>query len=171
MVEFKQIIGRGTRLYPDDGKLTFDIIDYSGASSLFADPQFDGPPEAPPVREDVDLEGDIVKTTDTEEPADEDEEDAEAQDIDERQMRKFYVDEGEAFVAAEGVYFPDAEAGRLRLIEYREYLAGETRRLFKKPDELQAAWRTGLGREEVANALLVRGISLTKRRGGLNWRS
>jgi type I restriction enzyme R subunit len=161
MVDFKQIIGRGTRLYPDDGKLTFDIIDYSGASSLFADPQFDGPPESPPVREDVDLEGDIVKTTDTEEPSDEeDEEDAEAQDIDERRMKKFYVDEGEAFVAAEGVYFPETEGGRLRLIEYRDYLAGETRRLFKKPDELEAAWRTGPGREEVANALLARGISL-----------
>jgi type I restriction enzyme R subunit len=38
MVEFKQIIGRGTRLYPDDDKLTFDIIDYSGATALFADP-------------------------------------------------------------------------------------------------------------------------------------
>ena len=42
---FKQIIGRGTRLFPDEDKLSFDIIDYSGASALFSDPEFDGPPE------------------------------------------------------------------------------------------------------------------------------
>jgi type I site-specific restriction endonuclease len=34
IVEFKQIIGRGTRLYPDGDKLTFEIIDYSGATAL-----------------------------------------------------------------------------------------------------------------------------------------
>jgi type I restriction enzyme R subunit len=58
------------------------------------------------------------------------------------------------------VYFPDAEGGKLRLIEYRDYLAEETRRLFKKPGDLEAVWKTGPGREEVAQALLTRGISL-----------
>lgn len=45
MVEFKQIIGRGTRLYPDLDKLSFQIIDYTGATELFSDPEFDGRPE------------------------------------------------------------------------------------------------------------------------------
>lgn len=44
MVEFKQIIGRGTRLFPDQDKLFFRIIDYAGATHLFADPDFDGVP-------------------------------------------------------------------------------------------------------------------------------
>ncbi|HET6299156.1 MAG TPA: DEAD/DEAH box helicase family protein, partial [Kribbella sp.] len=45
MALFKQMIGRGTRLFPDEDKLSFDIIDYSGATALFSDPEFDGPPE------------------------------------------------------------------------------------------------------------------------------
>lgn len=45
MSEFKQIIGRGTRLRPDYGKLAFNIIDYTGtATEKFADPAFDGEP-------------------------------------------------------------------------------------------------------------------------------
>ncbi|WP_088225726.1 DEAD/DEAH box helicase family protein [Desulfosporosinus sp. FKB] len=44
MTEFKQIIGRGTRLRPDYGKEYFTIIDFRNASRLFADPAFDGEP-------------------------------------------------------------------------------------------------------------------------------
>src|SRR6266540_1708559 len=58
MVEFKQIIGRGTRLYPDEDKLMFEIIDYSGATALFEDREFDGPPERV-VHEEVDEEGTV----------------------------------------------------------------------------------------------------------------
>ncbi|HVM48812.1 MAG TPA: DEAD/DEAH box helicase family protein, partial [Candidatus Acidoferrum sp.] len=45
MVEFKQIIGRGTRVREEYGKLTFNILDYTGtATRNFADPAFDGDP-------------------------------------------------------------------------------------------------------------------------------
>jgi len=44
MVEFKQIIGRGTRLFPP-GKTWFTIVDYAGATHHFFDPEFDGDPE------------------------------------------------------------------------------------------------------------------------------
>ena len=45
MPEFKQIIGRGTRLRPDYSKLAFNIIDYTGtATEKFTDPMFDGQP-------------------------------------------------------------------------------------------------------------------------------
>src|SRR6202041_3065629 len=37
---FKQMIGRGPRLFPDEHKLSFDIIDYAGATRLFSDPKF-----------------------------------------------------------------------------------------------------------------------------------
>src|ERR1051325_4332357 len=43
MTEFKQIIGRGTRVRDDYGKLWFNILDYTGsATRQFADPEFDG---------------------------------------------------------------------------------------------------------------------------------
>ncbi|MBI0091556.1 DEAD/DEAH box helicase family protein [Lactobacillus sp. M0345] len=44
MTEFKQIIGRGTRLNPKYGKYYFTIIDFRNVSRLFADPEFDGDP-------------------------------------------------------------------------------------------------------------------------------
>ncbi|MDE6061049.1 MAG: DEAD/DEAH box helicase family protein [Clostridia bacterium] len=43
--EFKQIIGRGTRLRWDEGKRHFMIMDFRGMSRLFADPDWDGPVE------------------------------------------------------------------------------------------------------------------------------
>ncbi len=44
MTTFKQIIGRGTRINEDYGKLWFTIMDFKKATELFADPDFDGPP-------------------------------------------------------------------------------------------------------------------------------
>jgi type I restriction enzyme R subunit len=47
MTEFKQIIGRGTRVRDDYGKYYFNILDYTGsATRQFADPAFDGEPVA-----------------------------------------------------------------------------------------------------------------------------
>ena len=45
MTEFKQIIGRGTRLRTDYGKYYFTIMDFRGSTRKFADPEFDGDPE------------------------------------------------------------------------------------------------------------------------------
>ena len=44
MTEFKQIVGRGTRVHEDTNKLYFTLIDFRGATSHFADPDFDGDP-------------------------------------------------------------------------------------------------------------------------------
>ena len=44
MIEFKQIIGRGTRVREDYGKMFFTIMDFRGATELFSDPTFDGFP-------------------------------------------------------------------------------------------------------------------------------
>lgn len=45
MTEFKQIIGRGTRLREKGGKMSFVVMDFRGVSRLFADPEWDGPIE------------------------------------------------------------------------------------------------------------------------------
>ena len=67
MTEFKQIVGRGTRVHEDTQKFYFTLMDFRGATSHFADPDFDGepvqiyepkegdpiaPPDAPPTDED-----------------------------------------------------------------------------------------------------------------------
>ena len=47
MIEFKQIIGRGTRLF--EGKNYFTVIDFVNAYHLFMDPEWDGEPMEPDV--------------------------------------------------------------------------------------------------------------------------
>ena len=53
MTEFKQIVGRGTRIREKEGKTHFAIMDFRNVSRLFADPDWDGPievdPDYPPV--------------------------------------------------------------------------------------------------------------------------
>lgn len=44
MTEFKQIVGRGTRIKEDKGKLFFTVLDFKNATRMFADPDFDGEP-------------------------------------------------------------------------------------------------------------------------------
>lgn len=48
MTEFKQIIGRGTRLREKDGKTHFTVMDFRNVTRLFADPEWDGPIEIDP---------------------------------------------------------------------------------------------------------------------------
>jgi type I restriction enzyme R subunit len=56
MTKFKQIIGRGTRINEEYGKLYFTILDFRNATDLFADPAFDGDPiRIKPVSQDEDL--------------------------------------------------------------------------------------------------------------------
>lgn len=73
MIEFKQIIGRGTRTY--EGKFFFTIYDFEGASDHYSDPEWDGPPlerkggtptpeptPTPPIGEDDDDDDGDKKT-------------------------------------------------------------------------------------------------------------
>jgi len=56
MTKFKQIIGRGTRINEEYGKLFFTILDFRNATDLFADKDFDGDPiRVKPVTQDEDL--------------------------------------------------------------------------------------------------------------------
>jgi len=58
MTKFKQIIGRGTRINEEYGKLYFTILDFRNATDLFADKNFDGDPiRVKPVSQDTDLSG------------------------------------------------------------------------------------------------------------------
>ncbi len=65
MTEFKQIIGRGTRVREDKGKMWFTIMDFQGVTKLFADPAFDGVAER--VFE-IDENKDIAETLEEQDP-------------------------------------------------------------------------------------------------------
>lgn len=58
MTKFKQIVGRGTRINEEFGKMYFTILDFRNVTDLFADKDFDGDPiRVKPVSEDTDLGG------------------------------------------------------------------------------------------------------------------
>jgi len=101
MTEFKQIIGRGTRVNADYGKYFFNILDYTGsATERFADPEFDGDP----VQEttiSIDDEGREIERTEetaTHEPPPDWEEIPTGPDSisgdEDKPRRKYYVDGG-----------------------------------------------------------------------------
>jgi len=153
MVEFKQIIGRGTRLCPEAGKLSFEIIDFVGATSHFADLAFDGSPERLVV-EEIGDRGQIVKPAEVESP------EPGADRADDERPGKFYVDGGVARVLVETIQVIDPETGELCTIAYEQHVADTVRRLYTHPRDLRARWRTQVGRDEVVTALKERGINL-----------
>lgn len=165
MALFKQMIGRGTRLFPDEDKLSFDIIDYSGATALFNDPEFDGPPEAI-VHEEIDDEGNVTEGAVVEQPepifepqaVDGAPDDIRPDDLDEEPRAKFYVDDAEVWVTAEAVYHLDPATERLRLVEYRDFVAATVRSLFPDASELRSKWVSRIGRQDVLDALARHGI-------------
>ncbi|MBV8994199.1 MAG: DEAD/DEAH box helicase family protein [Pseudonocardiales bacterium] len=165
MALFKQMIGRGTRLFPDEDKLSFDILDYSGATSLFSDPKFDGPPEAV-IQHKIDDGGNVVEDTIIEqsdpafnhpEPSD-DNHGVDPEDLDEEPVAKFYVDNAQVWVTAEAAYHLDPQTNRLRLVEYHDFVTETVRSLFPDPSELRSKWVSRIGRQDVLDALSAHGI-------------
>ena len=81
MTKFKQIVGRGTRINEEFGKMYFTILDFRNVTDLFADKDFDGDPiRVKPVSEDTDLT-DIVNEEEKDESPIIDEESGEEIDI------------------------------------------------------------------------------------------
>ena len=164
---FKQMIGRGTRLFPDADKLSFDIIDYSGATALFADPEFDGPPERVD-REEIDEDGHVIDETVIEAPqspaeaANDAEHTIDPDDLDVEPRAKLYVDENEVWVTAEAIYHLDPATQRLRLVEYRDFVADVVRTLYPDPNNLRSQWVSRIGRRDVLDALTRHGIDTSE---------
>lgn len=168
MAEFKQIIGRGTRLREDYGKLWFSILDYTGtATEKFADPTFDGEPTAQTTTE-IDEAGAVV-ATETDEHPDAEAETTEADvgpavvppdSADDGLPRKFYVDGGEVEVVAHLVYDLDADGKRLTCRKLTDWTGEKVRTLFATPAAFRAEWAMPDKRSAVIDALAERGIDL-----------
>ncbi|MEX2175876.1 MAG: DEAD/DEAH box helicase family protein [Pirellulaceae bacterium] len=160
MTEFKQIIGRGTRVRDEYGKLWFNIIDYTGsATRMFADPAFDDEPtriteqqvtpEGDPVGEEEviadqfpeeDLPPDVIEPPDA-------------------QRRKFYYDGGQVEIVAHIVHELDPDGKQLRVVRYTDYAAEKVRTLFASALDLRSKWGDPVERSAVIRALEERGIS------------
>jgi type I restriction enzyme R subunit len=161
MTEFKQIIGRGTRVRDDYDKLFFSILDYTGsATRLFADPEFDGDP-ALITEEEIDADGESVSIS---YEMDEDEADETADPpgnyvVDERERRrKYYVDGGQVEISAHLVHEFDSDGRQLRVVRFTDYAAEKVRTLYPSAAEMRERWADPNGRSEIIALLEERGI-------------
>jgi type I restriction enzyme, R subunit len=165
MTEFKQIIGRGTRVRDDYGKLWFNIVDYTGsATRLFADPAFDGDPVRI-TEEELAEDGETTVITDI--PVAEEPEEAGPAEVVEppaEERRKFYFDGGQVEIAAHLVYELDPNGKQLRVVRYTDYAAETVRTLWPTTRELREQWADPVKRSEIIERLQERGIDFTELR-------
>lgn len=163
MTEFKQIIGRGTRVRDDYDKLFFNILDYTGsATRLFADPEFDGDP-ARITEEQIDEAGNVTaaeviaaEATDAPEVYDTPDFDDEAW-----QPRKYYVDGGEVKIAAEVEYMLD-DSGKRTIVRYTDYTAEKVRTLYPNSAEMRRQWASAHQREQIIQQLAENDIDFER---------
>lgn len=165
MTEFKQIIGRGTRVRDDYGKYFFSILDYTGsATRLFADPDFDGEP-AIEIEQVIDEQGepteDEVVLQEEEELQGEGEDDTTGLPEDGEDAvvrRKYYFDEGQVDIAAHLVYELDPDGKQLRVVKFTDYSAEKVRSLYRNAAELRKQWADPQQRSQIIDKLGERGI-------------
>ncbi len=174
--EFKQIVGRGTRLKVDYGKEYFNIIDFTGtATSHFADPDFDGDPAR--IEEVIiDEAGEQVSITEAEVEAPQEDVPLEYELPEEQigpdtgiiiteppvEPRKFYIDGGEVEVIGHLVYDLDTDGKKLQVVKYTDYSGRAVRTLYPTREALQSAWANPDTRAEVLRELTERGISFAE---------
>lgn len=168
MTEFKQIIGRGTRVKDDFGKLYFNILDYTGAATrMFADPGFDGDPS---IADQVtmDEQGEEVPNSEQIEVPEEAIEDgieidiggaANFEDEAEQAPKNYYVDGGEIAIVAHLVYELDTDGKKLRVVQYTQFTAERVRTLYPTAAELRSKWSDPDQRREIIEKLAESGIS------------
>ena len=162
MTEFKQIIGRGTRVRDDYGKLFFSILDYTGsATRMFADPDFDGDPNIE-TEQTIDENGEPTSEETVVTPEEEAEDDQSPEglppDIEDEPRRKFYVDGGRVDVAAHLVYELDPDGNQLRVVQFTDYTADKVRTLYRNAAELRGEWADPERRRAIIEQLEERGI-------------
>ena len=152
MTEFKQIIGRGTRVY--EGKDFFTIIDFVGATNLFYDDAWDGLPVA--QIDDTMAEGDQgtdignepqppYRKSEPKPTPHETDVPKEKVTIDIRGRKLKVIDVETTYVGEDGI--------PLRTQEYLEFLAGVFDKFFEDEAQLRAIWSDPIKREELLGKL------------------
>jgi len=172
MTEFKQIVGRGTRVHEDTHKYYFTLVDFRKATNHFADPDFDGEPvqiyqpEAydPPVPpDDIPLDEDGVplpsQPTDEETIVDRPPPQIPPPDLTEDRPRKFYVKQRPVSVVLERVEYLD-ESGKLVTESLRDYSRNTIRRHFTSLDAFLRRWREAERKDSVIAELAEEGLLL-----------
>lgn len=165
MTEFKQIIGRGTRINEDFGKLFFTIMDFKQATALFADPDFDGDPVQiyEPGPDDT-----VIPPDDLPQPGEEEPPggtmvdppppvgpDGEEQGV----PRRYYVDDVDVIVATERVQYLDAD-GRLITESLTDYSRKTVHKSFATLGDFLTEWHASDRKKALIEVLTAQGLFL-----------
>jgi type I restriction enzyme R subunit len=178
MTEFKQIVGRGTRVHEDSQKFFFTLIDFRGATNHFADPDFDGDPvqiyspgpddPISPPDDDTsntdDPNGSLIDPDDTSlGPDSPDGPDSSTGPTPPTgptgPIKKIYVDGVDVRIIAERVEYLD-ENGRLITESLRDYTKHALQKRFTSLDDFLQHWRSASRKQAIIEELEAEGLSL-----------
>ncbi|MFI5253153.1 MAG: EcoAI/FtnUII family type I restriction enzme subunit R [Bacteroidota bacterium] len=161
--KFKQIIGRGTRINEDYGKMFFTIMDFRKATELFADPNFDGlpvyvykpGPNDPPLPPD-----DVTGNSDTGETEDLTSTAGPGEGGGDPQPRtKYVVGDVTVTVVAERVQYYDKD-GKLITESLKDYTKKTLLKEFKSLDDFLTIWKKADQKQAIINELEEHGVLL-----------
>ena len=171
MTEFKQIVGRGTRVHEDTRKFYFTLMDFRGATGHFADPDFDGEP----VRIYQPEGDDPITPPDDASPPDDGEDDIPAEPGEDETivdgppditlppagggMRKVYVDGVGATIIAERVEHLD-ENGKLVTESLRDFTKKALKKRFASLDDFLKRWKAAERKQAIIDELEAEGLPL-----------
>jgi type I restriction enzyme R subunit len=169
MTEFKQIIGRGTRLRPDYGKEYFTIMDFRNSSRLFADPNFDGDPvmvyeagENDPVvpPEEVDKDTPVYPETVVEEDGNVVADPDNPKDEQVQKKKKVRLRGGvEVFVLSQRIQYYDKN-GKLITESLDDYTRKNILSEYASLDQFLKKWNGSLKKQAIIEELRDRGVLL-----------
>ena len=166
MTEFKQIIGRGTRLKPDYGKEYFTIMDFRNASRLFADPDWDGEPTQ--IYEPNEENGDDVVPPEDEQQGEDgqtsgsggyDDEEGTGTDEFHEHPGKYYINDVEVKVISERVQYYGKD-GKLITESIKDYSKKNILNEFATLDIFLNRWNSEERKEAIIEELKEQGVLL-----------
>lgn len=163
LTEFKQIIGRGTRVREDFGKMYFTIIDFRNATKLFYDPKFDGeavqvykpkpddpivPPDDEPGTEEMDIS---INTDNPQQPPI-------TGDPEQPGTRvKYYVNDVPVSIVGERIQYYDKEKG-LVTVTLRDYSKDVLKKKYNTLNDFLNEWTAAERKDVLIAELLEQGV-------------
>lgn len=175
MTEFKQIVGRGTRVHEDSKKYYFTLVDFRKATNHFADPEFDGEPvqiyepgegdpetppdDVPPLNDDDDEDPIPPEPGEDETIVDGEPPDITLPPDGGDVPRKFYVHGKPVSVLTERIEYLD-EDGKLVTESLRDYSRKAIRKQYASLEQFLRRWSTAERKEVIMEELAEEGLLL-----------
>ena len=177
MTEFKQIIGRGTRINEEYGKKFFTIIDFRNVTKMFADPNFDGDPVQIKEIGEYDAielpENEVIRETNSGEyGTDIDFESStpdiiDAGDIDAESRKKYYVNGVNVAILNERIQYLDSD-GKLITGSLKDYTKQKVKQKYQSLDDFINHWQQAQKKQAIINELTDQLVNFDNLKAAVN---